>query len=186
MRKVGKQKLDQQSLSSLGTKEKDFLSHYVKQFNCIELNPMFYNIQPKNIIENWASFADDDFRFSPKFFQGISHFKQLKNTERETDLFIEAIRGFDNKLGYSFLQLPASFNPASADVLQKFVEQLPHDLKVCVEFRHQDWFTNSIVANDTFDLFKQLKIGTVITDTSGRRDCLHMKLTAPVDFIRFV
>ena len=26
----------------------------------------------------------------------------------------------------------------------------------------------------------------VITDTSGRRDCVHMKLTAPVAFVRFV
>ena len=29
-------------------------------------------------------------------------------------------------------------------------------------------------------------IGTVITDTAGRRDVLHMRLTAPVVFIRWV
>jgi uncharacterized protein YecE (DUF72 family) len=169
-----------------GTKEKDFLAHYVKQFNCIELNSLFYNLQPKSIIENWTSFANDDFRFSPKFFQGISHFKQLRNTERETELFIESIQGFNNKLGYSFLQMSESFAPNQADVLQKYIEQLPHGLKVCVELRHEDWFKNSSIVHDTFDLFKQLKIGTVITDTAGRRDCLHMKLTAPVAFIRFV
>jgi uncharacterized protein YecE (DUF72 family) len=169
-----------------GTKEKDFPVHYVKQFNCIELNSLFYNLQPKSIIENWASFANDDFRFSPKFFQGITHFKQLRNTERETELFIESIQGFNNKLGYSFLQLSESFAPDKGDVLQKYIEQLPHGLKVCIELRHEDWFKNSSVVNDTFDLFKQLKIGTVITDTAGRRDCLHMKLTAPVAFIRFV
>ncbi|HSZ84758.1 MAG TPA: DUF72 domain-containing protein [Puia sp.] len=169
-----------------GTKEKDFLSHYVKQFNCIELNSLFYNLQPKTIIENWASFADDDFRFSPKFFQGISHFKQLQNTERETDIFIESIQGFNKKLGYSFLQLSEAFAPNRADVLRKYVQQLPRDLKVCVELRHEDWFKNSSIVNDTFDLFRQLEIGTVITDTAGRRDCVHMKLTAPVAFIRFV
>src|ERR1700722_9446012 len=121
-----------------------------------------------------------------KVFQGISHFKQLQNTESETELFIQSIQGFNNKLGYSFLQLSEFFAPDKGDVLQKYLEQLPRDLKVCVELRHEDWFINSSIAHDTFDLFKQLKIGTVITDTAGRRDCLHMKLTAPVAFIRFV
>lgn len=84
------------------------------------------------------------------------------------------------------MQLSEFFAPDKADVLQKYLEQLPRDLKVCVELRHEDWFTNSSIVHDTFDLFKQLEIGTVITDTAGRRDCLHMKLTAPVAFIRFV
>lgn len=30
-----------------GTKSKDFLSHYVNFFNSIELNALFYNLQPK-------------------------------------------------------------------------------------------------------------------------------------------
>ena len=31
-----------------------------------------------------------------------------------------------------------------------------------------------------------LNIGAVITDTAGRRDCAHMRLTVPKAFIRFV
>jgi hypothetical protein len=33
---------------------------------------------------------------------------------------------------------------------------------------------------------KNLKIGFVITDTAGRRDCCHMHLTVPKAFIRYV
>ena len=43
-------------------KEKDFLSQYVRQFNSIELNAMWYNLQPKEVIEKWASLAEKDFR----------------------------------------------------------------------------------------------------------------------------
>ena len=35
-------------------------------------------------------------------------------------------------------------------------------------------------------ILERLKKGTVITDTAGRRDCLHMKLTSADIFIRFV
>jgi uncharacterized protein YecE (DUF72 family) len=31
-----------------------------------------------------------------------------------------------------------------------------------------------------------LKLGVVITDTAGRRDCCHMHVTIPKTFIRFV
>jgi hypothetical protein len=31
-----------------------------------------------------------------------------------------------------------------------------------------------------------MKIGAVITDTAGRRDCAHMYVTVPKTFIRFV
>jgi uncharacterized protein YecE (DUF72 family) len=44
---------------------------------------------------------------------------------------------------------------------------------------------NGIIA-DTWQLLRESGIGTVITDSAGRRDCVHMKLTAPVAFIRFV
>jgi uncharacterized protein YecE (DUF72 family) len=110
----------------------------------------------------------------------------LQNTEGQTELFIQSIRGFNNKLGYFFLQSPEFIAPDKADVLKKYLEQLPRDLKVCVELRHEDWFTNSSIVHDSFDLFKRLKKGTAIADTAGRRDCLHMKLAAPVAFIRFV
>src|SRR5438445_609125 len=88
-----------------GTKNKEFLAHYVKQFNSIELNALFYNLQPPAVIERWASLADPDFRFCPKFSNTITHTLQLKNTQRDTDLFIAHMQSFGAKLGYSFLQL---------------------------------------------------------------------------------
>src|SRR5450432_3062369 len=67
-----------------GAKDKDFLSHYVRQFNCIELNTLFYSLQPVTVIEKWAALAGPEFRFCPKFSNSISHELQLKNAGRET------------------------------------------------------------------------------------------------------
>ncbi|MHA4807606.1 DUF72 domain-containing protein [Flavitalea flava] len=169
-----------------GTKEKDFLAHYVRQFNSIELNALFYNLQPREVIERWASLTKDDFRFCPKFTNTISHIRQLKNVERETELFIDHIQSFGSTLGPSFLQLSDSFGPNRAVILQDFVRQLPRDFKTCVELRHEEWFAGRDGVPDTWEMLRESGVGTVITDTSGRRDCLHMKLTAPVAFIRFV
>ena len=176
-----------------GTKDKDFLAHYVKQFNGIELNALFYNLQPRSVIERWASLADKSFRFCPKFSNTITHTLQLKNTDRDTDLFMEHMQHFGPTLGYSFLQLSDKFGPDRADVLQEYLRGLPRDFRTCVELRQEDWFSpahrpsgNGAAVNDTWQLLHDLGIGAVITDTAGRRDCVHMKLTAPVAFIRFV
>lgn len=169
-----------------GTKEKDFLEHYVRHFNSIELNALFYNLQPKSIIQKWASLAGGHFRFCPKFTDVISHRQQLENADRETGLFIDHMLQFGQKLGPAFLQLSDRFAPNRLDILQQYVRALPRDFKTCVELRHEDWFGETEAAREINSLFRELGIGTVITDTSGRRDCLHMKLTAPFAFIRFV
>ena len=186
-------------------KEKEFLAHYAKQFNCVELNALFYNLQPKQVIERWASMAGPEFRFCPKFSNTISHVGQLKNVEQETDLYLDHMLSFGSRLGPSFLQLSEAFGPDRAQVLQDYVRKLPRDFAVCVELRHEGWFGAGAsgrgadgsagrsafgnergVARDTWQLFRELGIGSVITDTPGRRDCLHMKLTAPTVFIRYV
>src|SRR6201991_4236572 len=75
-------------VSPKGTKQKDFLAHYVHQFNCIELNTLFYSLQSKEVIQRWASFADAGFRFCPKLSESISHKLQLRNAGEETAVFI--------------------------------------------------------------------------------------------------
>ncbi len=169
-----------------GTKAKDFLKNYVQHYNCIELNALFYGLQPDSVIQNWASFAGKDFKFCPKFTQQISHFKQLKNAERETDLFLQGVKAFDSKLGHSFLQLSENFSPSRRETLIAYLKHLPRDFKFCLEVRHKDWFSSNGLDNELCEVLYELNIGTVITDTAGRRDCVHQTLTNQVAFIRFV
>ncbi len=170
------------------TKEKDFLSQYVRQFNTIELNAMWYNLQPVDVIEKWASLADKDFRYCPKYSNTISHELQLKDAAYDTNAFIDHMRRFGDKLGPSFLQLSDGFGPDRSALLQDYLRRLPRDFLTCVELRQESWFAPRVpdAVQSAWDVCRQLGIGTVITDTSGRRDVIHMRLTAPVAFIRFV
>ena len=168
------------------TKEKDYLSYYVKQFDCIELNATHYRIHEADVIKGWASKAGNDFKFCPKFPQLISHLKRLRDCERLTEDFYNSISHFKNKLGVCFLQLPPNFAPKSFPQLKTYLESLPKSPEVCLELRHPDWFNDKGVYDETFDLLKGLKMGSVITDTSGRRDLVHMRLSNKTAFIRFV
>src|ERR1700731_4895059 len=38
-----------------GTKPKDFLAGFSRQFNTVELNTLFYGLQPPAVIQRWAS-----------------------------------------------------------------------------------------------------------------------------------
>jgi uncharacterized protein YecE (DUF72 family) len=96
------------------------------------------------------------------------------------------VSGFNENLGTSFLQMPPNFAPKNITDIEKYLKSLPKDFKVVVEFRHPDWFKDTPAANDAFEMLNKLKAGTVITDAAGRRDCVHMRLTNPTAFIRFV
>jgi uncharacterized protein YecE (DUF72 family) len=168
------------------TKEKDFRSYYLKQYNSLELNPTHYRTPSALQVKSWKEGAAEDFKFCPKFPQVISHMKRLKDCQRETDEFYKAIKNFENNLGTSFLQLPPNFPPKNFPELEKYVTSLPDDFDVSVEFRHPAWFSDVKAFDETFSMLKEKKIGSVITDTAGRRDVVHTRLTTPTAFIRYV
>lgn len=169
-----------------GTKPADFLKHYVNHFNSIELNALFYQLFPKPTVEKWASLADNEFRFCPKFSNVITHIRRLKNADKETDAFLETVSTFEKKLGTSFIQLGDNFSPKQMDSVVNYLENLPKDFDRALELRHTEWFADERINHEIYEAMKATKTTFIITDTSGRRDVLHTKLTKPEAFIRFV
>ena len=169
-----------------GTKSKDYLRHYVKQFNNIELNTTHYRIPNKETIQKWRSTAPKDFHYSPKIPQSISHSRDLGKSTDYLLRFCEAISGLEENLGCSFMQLPPYFNYQRLPVLEGFFEQLPKDIPLALEFRHESWFDTPQYFNALMALLKKHQIATVITDVAGRRDVLHQCLTNETAMIRFV
>jgi uncharacterized protein YecE (DUF72 family) len=170
------------------TKDANFLDEYVKHFDCIELNATFYQVYGPSTIEKWRIKAEQNprFKFCPKFSQNISHIKRLKNAHEVTTQFYEGIMAFGDMLGPLFLQLGDNYTPKSLPDLELYLKDLPHDVPVYVEVRHKDWFAVPSVRAELFGMLQSLGIGAVITDATGRRDCVHMELPTPHAFIRFV
>lgn len=167
------------------TKEKDFLEHYARIFNCIEFNAVFYRMPFPTDVMKWKSKVPKDFLFCPKFTNTITHLKRLKNTGFETGKYLEAITEFKENLGPIFLMPHPQVSPKQAENIYEFVAQFPDDVDMFVELRHPDWFANGF-NTEMYQFLKQQKRGLIITDAAGRRDCVHMHLTTPECFIRFV
>jgi uncharacterized protein YecE (DUF72 family) len=169
------------------TKEKDFLDHYVKHYNSIELNATHYKIYGATGIAKWAAKAGDkDFKFCPKMYQGVTHRGALTNKEFITTEFLRGIIAFEKHLGPVFVQVSDAFTTKRKEELFNFLRSLPTDLQFFLEVRHPDWFAKEDLRNELFEFLRSINMGIVITDTAGRRDCAHMHLTVPKAFIRYV
>jgi uncharacterized protein YecE (DUF72 family) len=169
-----------------GTKEADFLSRYAEHFNCIELNATFYRMPTVAQTSGWKNKVGKDFHFCPKFTDQITHIRRLKDTRELTDLFFEGISGFGENLGPVFLMPHPGMGPKTLDTVEQFIQSMPKDIRLFVEMRHPQWFEDQEAFAALFNMLEKNKAGAVITDASGRRDCVHMRLTTPEAFIRFV
>ena len=184
---VGCAKWNKQDLKGFyprGTK--DELTYYATQFNSIELNGTFYNSPDKAQVETWKAKTPADFKFFPKVPQSISHYGRLLNVDDKMTAFCDAIALFEEKLGVSFLQLHDNFKPKDFDRLAAFVKKFAKSVPLALEVRNADWFAAKQVREQLWTLLEHEGIANVIVDTAGRRDMLHMRLTTPSAFIRYV
>ena len=165
---------------------KDDLSFYSTQFNSIELNATFYKLPSADQVLMWKAKTPPDFKFFPKVTNSISHYRRLNNVTELVTNFATSVLHFEDQLGMAFLQLRDDFKPKDFDRLEKFVKDWPREVPLAVELRNAEWFEDQVIYNEVMDLFELHHITNVIVDTAGRRDVLHMRLTTPTAFIRFV
>jgi len=165
---------------------KDELSYYSRQFNAIELNATFYKMPDFKQVELWKNKTPEGFKFFPKLVNLISHYKRLVDVQKPVEDFCNAISAFEDRLGMAFLQLPDNFKPKDFECLKAVLEHFPQGIPLGVEVRNEEWFSDKKTSKAYGKLLEQLAIANIIVDTAGRRDMLHMRLTSPIAFVRFV
>lgn len=165
---------------------KDELGYYSTQFNCIELNATFYRLFPSTTFEKWHMTTPDGFKFFPKLEQSISHFRRLKEVEEIVENNVTNMSHLKEKLGMPFLQMHNNFGPKDFDRVVAFAENWKYDVPLAMEFRHTDWYNDPNVSEQLYDLLESKNITNVLVDTAGRRDLMHMRLTTPTAFVRWV
>jgi uncharacterized protein YecE (DUF72 family) len=165
---------------------KDELAYYSSQFNSIELNATFYSSPSKEQVETWKEKTPTDFKFFPKIPQSISHFGRLLNSDEKVRDFVDATLRFDEKLGMAFLQMHDNYKPKDFARLENFLWAFPKDYPLALEVRNADWFSNPETSQNLYKLLIETGTTNVLVDTAGRRDMMHMRLTAPTAFVRYV
>lgn len=164
---------------------KDELKYYSSQFNSIEFNGSFYRMYPEEQFEKWYGKADDNFKFFPKVPRIISHIKRLNGTEELTDDFVKNLLQLKEKLGMVFLQMRDDFAPKFIDRLDDFLAHWPKEIPLSLELRHPEWYADENTANELYDILIKRDVAHIITDTAGRRDLIHMRLSNTTAFIRY-
>ncbi|WP_242087081.1 DUF72 domain-containing protein [Aestuariivivens sediminis] len=165
---------------------KDELKYYSSQFNSIELNATFYRIFPNEQFSAWYNKTPEEFKFFPKLYQEISHWKRLSETKDVVQHFLNNASNLQEKLGRVFLQMHNNFTPKNFDRVVDFIEYWPKEFPLAIEFRHTDWYNDRTVSEALYQLLETHNVSNVMVDTGGRRDLLHMRLTNTTAFIRFV
>lgn len=128
-----------------GTKSTEMLEIYSKIFETVEVDSTFYAIPATSTVEGWYQKTGDDFTFSLKLPQEITHDLNLrKNSYVILEEFCERSRELKEKLAVVLIQLPPQLeaNKENAQNLRNFLEQLPKDIRFAIEFRNRDWMVN--------------------------------------------
>jgi uncharacterized protein YecE (DUF72 family) len=108
-----------------GLKQKDELAYSSARLGNIEINATFYSHQKAQSFQNWAAATPDDFVFSVKGHQLVTHIKRLKDVEIPVANFLASgVLALGRKLGPFCWQLPGNtkYDP---DRVETFLELLP-------------------------------------------------------------
>ena len=163
----------------------EYLYHYSRQFNSIELNTTHYRLPSKDQVQQWKDQVPEDFRFCPKVWNNISHRKSLGLNNRDIISFCLSVANFSENLGICFLQLPPYFGEYRLNALEALLRQWPREIPLAVEVRHESFHLNNH-NHCFFDLCFKYGATALVTDVAGRRDLMHSRLTQPKAMIRWV
>ena len=124
---------------------KDMLRYYSERLSTVEINNTFYRMPQQSLLENWKEQVPSSFKFSLKAPQRITHFKRLKETDEETNYFLDTASVLGGQMGVMLFQLPPNMKK-DLPRLEIFLTLLPPSTPAAFEFRHPTWFDDDVRA----------------------------------------
>ena len=142
-----------------GCKQEEYLSHYAKRLDTVEIDSSFYGIPRKSTIAKWYESVPSDFRFAAKFPKQITHESDLTGVEDVLSAFLQAMSGLKEKLGPLLLQFPYSFKPEMSGNLNRFIQLLPGGFDFVIEVRNKKWLDDRF-----YDTLRRHSIALALLD----------------------
>lgn len=156
---------------------KDMLAYYASKLPAVELNNTFYRLPQPGMIESWKAQVPENFRFSVKASQGITHFRRLKDAADATKRMLDIFSGLDDRLAAVIYRMPEDFEK-DLKRLESFLKHLPPNPPAAFDFRHSTWFDE-----DVRELLRSENRALVISDTDELR-VSHIDKTADWGYVR--
>ena len=155
----------------------EMLSYYASRLPAVELNNTFYRMPQRSMVESWKTQVPDDFRFSVKAAQRITHFKRLKEAGEETKYMLETVSALEDRLGVVLFQLPPNMKK-DLERLETFLRDLPAQTPAAFEFRHPTWFEDDVI-----ELLRSQNRALCVSDTDDL-PTNHIDKTADWGYLR--
>jgi len=161
----------------------DWLRYYAREFNALELNSTYYAIPKPSVVKNMIAKTGEDFLFSIKANQEMTHTRQNENSAFVS--FMQMLRPFINagKLGCVLAQFPYSFsfNRQNQNYIELFRERMG-DLPLVVEFRNTKW-----IKPEVFDWLQTYNLGYCAVDEPKLPGLIPpiSEVTSNIGYVRF-
>jgi uncharacterized protein YecE (DUF72 family) len=124
-------------------KRSEWLSYYSKHFNTVEINSSFYRFPREKTLENWYQRTPEDFKFTLKVNQSITHRKKFKNIGELLNNFYKLSDLLGDKLCCLLFQLPPNLKK-NMELLNNAAEQFNDSKTNVMEFRHPSWYDEEV------------------------------------------
>lgn len=156
--------------------ERQFLEYYSTRLNSVEIDYTFYRMPNAKTIASWKAATPENFRFTLKASQQITHRERLKVPSEALDYLNSVVPGLESRLGMILYQLPPFFK-CDAQKLEMFLSVLPRGIRTAFEFRHQSWFVDEV-----YRLLKRHSVALCIHDADDHTT--PMETTTDYTYVR--
>jgi uncharacterized protein YecE (DUF72 family) len=180
----------ERSFYPLGLKSSDYLAFYADHFDSVEVDSTFYACPSAKTVGGWFSKTSDNFIFSVKVPQTITHDKVLLDCDSELKEFLDTMGILGPRLGPIVFQFPFfsrdDFQDRHqfTDRLVTFLKKLPAGQKFAVELRNRNWLDAEFAG-----LLRDHRVALVLQDRSWMPNPSELKfhpITVDWTYIRWL
>jgi len=160
----------------VGLPDQQMLSHYASRFCSVEIDSTFYRMPVVSTLQKWVEATPEDFRFTLKAPQQITHRERLRVPSTAIARLLEVVPTLGSRAGLLCFQLAPTFrcDPARLD---SFFQSLSPGVRCALEFRHESWFVPEI--------YEQLrKYGAALCIHDADESCTPAEVTAETVYVR--
>ncbi|HID09348.1 TPA: DUF72 domain-containing protein [Candidatus Micrarchaeota archaeon] len=129
------------------------LRAYAQLFDCVEVNSTFYRLPRISTAEKWRREVPEGFAFTVKMWRAITHEKQFRGADEETEAFLAVARAL--RAPVILIQTPRRFRQTGENerIVLDYLSTLPPSFSYALELRgweHSPRFSPFIWVVDPF------------------------------------
>jgi len=167
-----------------GTRASEFLRTYARAFRAVEVDSTFYAIPDARVVRAWSERTPPEFTFALKMPKEVTHERRLRDADDVVRGFLDRARQLGPKLGPILMQMGPDFGPDELPAIEKFLPNLPDDLRFAIELRQGRWMRPDVLPH-LLEVLARHGIALALSDGRWipRETMLELVERATADFL---